>query len=276
MAPAFLPRLPGRKTLATQWMPKLAAATEEKADAHLKDPGRKFTAIIDGFKDRKKRHVMNMSRGVRGFVAYLKTAWFGRRRHTGDVYGEELVSALGDEMDNTIAIVADNTGSMSSMQNGLFGWLRRKFPKLLLLGCAVHVLDLLEEDIAKLFFIVSIVEKAKFIVVFVLRYSLIHETFLELQLGRKAVDKSASMLQLKTFPDTRFAYAVLMIVSVLLNWSVLAMIVDTADYKLCKWNVKPAQRRDFEKFEDFVQSGLLKRHCLAAREVMSWARSPSC
>jgi hypothetical protein len=211
---------------------------------------------------------MNIAWGVRGFVAYLKTAWFGRRRHTGEVYAEEIVSALGDDVENTIAAVADNTGSMSSMQNGLFGVLSRKFPRWFLLGCPVHMHDLLQEDIVKLSFISSVVDEAKFIVVFLLKYSLIFETFLSLQRRRHETDSSASMLQPKLFPDTRFAYAVLMLVSVIVNWSLLQQIVETDDYKLCKRHAKPNARRNFKKFEDLVGSVRLKRECEAVRAIM--------
>jgi hypothetical protein len=267
LAPAYLKLLPSRKTLSRKWLPKIFAATEEKVAARLSIKRLK-TVIIDGFKDRRKRHVMNIAWGVIGFVAYLKTAWFGCRRHTGEVYGEELVSALGDFAEFTIAAVADNTGSMSSMQNGLFGYLSRKFPTWFLIGCVVHMYDLLQEDIVKQKFMADVVEKAKFIVTFVLRYSLVFVTFLHLQRRRRENDPKASMLSLKLFPDTRFAYAALMIVSVVLNWSILIQIVDTDEYKLCKRHAKTKARADFRRFEDLVGSVSLKRCLEAARRIL--------
>jgi hypothetical protein len=263
-APSFARAMTKRKSLSDTWLPKLYDDTQEKVAAMLSTK-RKKTAIIDGFKDRRKRHVMNISWGVRGFVSYLKTAWFGRRRHTGEVYGEELISTLGDDVYNTIAVVADNTGSMSSMQKGLFGHISRKYPTIFLIGCGVHVYDLLAEDVAQLEHIAPIVAEAKFIVTFVLRYSLIFETFIHLQARRKKNDVNASMLGLKLFPDTRFAYAVLMIVTVLLNWSVLVEVLDSDEFKLSKRHSKVKQRPDFIKFEDLVGSVALKRKLEAVR-----------
>jgi hypothetical protein len=152
MAPAFAKLLPSRRVLSMNWLPKIQAETEEMINARLAGKSQK-TVIIDGYKDVRKRHVLNIAWGVRGFVAYRKTAWFGRRRHTGDVHGEEVESALGDDVENTVACVADNTSSMSSLTNGLFGYLSRKFPRLFLIGCPVHVHDLIQEDIVKLPFV---------------------------------------------------------------------------------------------------------------------------
>ena len=73
---------------------------------------------------------------------YLKTVWFGARRHTSAVYGAEIQKVAGDGSD-VFAAVADNTGSMSSLRKGLFGFLQRMFPCWFLLGCYVHCWDLL-------------------------------------------------------------------------------------------------------------------------------------
>lgn len=155
MAPAFAKIMPSRRVLSLTWLPKIYAETEEKINDRLARKSKK-TVILDGYKDVRKRHVLNIAWGVRGFVAYRKTSWFGRRRHTGDVHAEEVESALGDDVEDTIAAVADNTSSMSSMINGLFGCLSRKFPRWFLIGCLVHVHDLIQEDIVKLPFIAEV------------------------------------------------------------------------------------------------------------------------
>jgi hypothetical protein len=103
---------------------------------------------------------------------------------------------------------------------------------------------------------------------FILKFSLIHETFLSLQRRRREADPKASMLQPKLFPDTRFAYALLMLRSVELNWSILQQIVETADFKLCKRHAKPKAKEHFTRFENLVGNLQIKRKCEALRALM--------
>ena len=91
---------------------------------------------------------MNISEAKVGFAAYSKTAWFGRRSHGGEAYFKEIESLAGDG-DEYIACCADNTSSNTSMQSGLFGRLSRKY-SWFYLGCCVHCMDLLSEDVAKM------------------------------------------------------------------------------------------------------------------------------
>jgi len=59
--PAYVPHLFSRKTLSTTWLKTLRNETEEKVDAYMDRTMGKQTIIIDGFKDRRGRHVMNIS-----------------------------------------------------------------------------------------------------------------------------------------------------------------------------------------------------------------------
>ena len=169
LCPAMKDKIPSRWTLSRTFLPKLYEDTKEKIEKALSEIPTRKTAIIDGFKDRTGRHVMNMSYGTIGFVTYLGTGWFGTRRHSGDTYGSQLEQTLGDKIDNTVAIVADNTSSMSSMRVGLFAFFAREYPRIFLLGCVVHMYDLLQEDIIKLLFVAAIASEAKEIVKFLLR-----------------------------------------------------------------------------------------------------------
>ena len=113
-------------------------------------------------------------------------------------------------------------------------------------------MDLLSEDVAKLDEISSAIDDFKLVTRVVLRFSLITETFIALQLQRRKADKSASMLMLKTFPDTRFAYAFFVVFAVLQNWSVLQAVIDAPEYKLLKSNAKPTRRALLKKFESII------------------------
>ena len=109
--PAYVSHMFKRTALSATWLRKLRGAdTEEKTEAHMdRTPGRK-TIIVDGFKDRCGRHVMNIGHAKVGFAAYTRTAW----------YGDEIKSVVGTG-EEYIACCADNTSSNTPMQKGLFG-----------------------------------------------------------------------------------------------------------------------------------------------------------
>ena len=113
---------------------------------------------------------MNISCGVIGYVPYRWTEWFGRRRHTGTTYGKTLEAKFGDEINEVQAIVADNTSSMSSPINGLFGLVFAAYARIYCIGCVVHVYDLLLEDLVKVQQIAEITGNALFITYFILRF----------------------------------------------------------------------------------------------------------
>ena len=155
------------------------------------------------------------------------------------------------------------------MQCSLFGYLSR-LPdlSLFLIGCCVHCVDLLSEDASKLPEIVAVLGKYKFIIKFILRFSLLHETFLAQQKARKREDRGSSMMGLKMFPDTRFAYAFLMIHSVFVNWFVVSNLPQTQEFKLLKRHATTKQKPDFRPFEDLVGSSETMRQGEAAVGVL--------
>ena len=264
--PAYSPHMFKRTALSTTWLKKLRADTEEKTEAHMdRTIGRK-TIIVDGFKDRCGRHVMNIAHAKVGFAAYLRTAWFGRKQHDGKTYGDEIKSVVGDG-EEYIACCADNTSSNTSMQKGLFGQLAGTFDWFFL-GCCVHCLDLLSEDVAKLPEIAEVIAEMKFVTGIVLRFSMLFETFKFLQTQRKKHDKSASMLNVKNFPDTRFAYAFFIIHAIIVNWSVLQQLTESCEYKLLKRNAKPSRRVILKRFESIVGDPSKKAKGEAAVQIL--------
>ena len=87
LCPAIKNKLPSRRQLSGKWLDKIEEQTREKTNDRLKRTKRKKTLIVDGFKDRRGRHCMNISCGVLGYIPYRWTEWFLRRRHTGTTYG---------------------------------------------------------------------------------------------------------------------------------------------------------------------------------------------
>ena len=170
LAPAFKDKIPSRWSLSRKWLPDVHAKCKARTDAALKKTRRMKTAVIDGFKDRKSRHVMNMSWGCLGAMFYRKTAWFGKRSKTGQTHWATLEEELGPDIEDTQAIVADNTSSMSGPVNGLFGLVVAAYARIYCIGCIVHVYDLLLENLVNVQEIAEITGNALFITYFVLRF----------------------------------------------------------------------------------------------------------
>ena len=76
------------------------------------------------------------------------------------------------------------------------------------------------------------------------------------------------MLMLKTFPDTRFAYAFFVIFAVLENWATIQSLIESDEYKLFKRTAKPGRRELLKKFEKLVGDSETKRKGVAAVGVM--------
>ena len=170
LAPAFKDKIPSRWSLSRTWLPDVYKKCKARTDDALKKTRRMKTAVIDGFKDRKSRHVMNMSWGCRGAMFYRNTAWFGPRSKTGQTHWTTLEEELGSDLEDTQAIIADNTSSMSSPINGLFGLVIAAYARIYCIGCVVHVYDLLLENLVNVQEIAEITGNALFISYFVLRF----------------------------------------------------------------------------------------------------------
>ena len=116
-------------------------------------------------------------------MAYLKSVWFGKRQHNAESHAKVAGETLGDGKSYQ-ACVGDNTGVMPAA----FAKLAEldAFKHLFFLGCVVHVLDLLVEDIAKIKEIKEVCDDFHFLSTFIKEYSLVYESFLVLQVRARA------------------------------------------------------------------------------------------
>ena len=174
--PAFAKHLPKSKWLRTNALDDFYEECVTKTDKAMDGKPGKMTLGIDGKTDRRGRGVMNITQAKVGRMAYVKSIWFRRREHNAETHAEAAKEVLGDGSKYR-AIVADNTGVMPAC----FRILKPLFKFLFYLGCCVHVLDLLVEDIARIEEIAGVIAEYHFLAVFVKEYSLIFEAFLELQ-----------------------------------------------------------------------------------------------
>ena len=268
LSPSYEKSLFKRNALSRTHLDEVYKDTVEMTDAILEQIPGKETIIVDGFKDRNGRHVINISKAKVGFASYLKTSWFGQRTHKGATYAAEVEKCITPK---TLAVCADNTSTNTGQIKGMFGILGRKFSLLFFIGCCVHTMDLVCEGWAKIEQLATIIKKVKDAMQFVRRHSILHEEFRELQKQRHLTDRSASMRGLREFPDTRFAYAYIMIVICWDNWSVLLQVVESEAYKLLKKQKGRKQPAAFREFEDLLSGSSFKRDLASAKLVFSYA-----
>ena len=145
--PAFLKHMPGRRMLTRRYLAEIYDDCVESTAIAMNGKSGKKTCGIDGKTDQMGRGCMHITDAKCGAVAYVKTKWFGKKEHTAEEHAEAVKEVIGNGEDYQ-AVVADNTSCMPKMfavlQNDPL--LRRLF----YIGCCVHVLDLLCEDIAKI------------------------------------------------------------------------------------------------------------------------------
>ena len=151
-----------------------------------------------------------------GISAFEDARHMGTERSTGENLARLVQPLISPH--KTIAVVADNTGNNTGSQTGLFAILNYHYPWLICLGCCVHVLDLLIEDLAKLPKVASTGADAHFLVTFTKKHGILFEEFMVAQ------TKTSCRLELVLFPATRFAYIYLMCQRVAANMAALYLV----------------------------------------------------
>ena len=263
LRPAYGRVMPRRTWLSNTALDEVHDEVKKWNESRFSETPGRSTCGIDGFKDANKRHVMNLTKFKLGITSYLNTEWFGRRKHSGRTYASVVMQQLGDDAHlEFIAVVADNTSSMLSM----FSILASVYIGIFFLGCVVHVLDLLIEDIVKKVRIIeTTADDIRFVVVLIMTYSQLSELF------REECEKHHGKNHTKNlvlYPDTRFAYVYLMAKRVLYNFSILMVIADSPEFKLLRRTVKSSRRGHFDRFEELFSSSTFKKRVVAVVFVL--------
>lgn len=220
------------------------------ADEKLQQfPGR-LTLGMDGHK-MGRRHVETVTRAKLGISTFLTFELMGTKRSTGENLAQAALKHLTKDY---IAIVADNTSNNTGSQTGLFAVIASKWPQLICLGCCVHVLDLLVEDIAKVAPVTEAGGDAHFLTSFVKKHGLLYEEFLHCQ------QRLGSKLELVLFPLTRFAYMHLMCQRTFKSFSALRLLSESPVFAVAKLQARQRGQdgakslQEFSRFEDLTAS----------------------
>ena len=227
-------------------------------------PGRP-TLGMDGHKEGKHRHVETVTKAKLGISTFADAVYMKTTRTSGKNLAAVAMKYLTPIF---IALVADNTGNNTGEKTGLFACVLAVMTTLFCLGCYVHVLDLLIEDIVKLPLIKAVGDDAHFCVSFIKKHGLLFEEFLECQVKLKV------KLELVLFPATRFAYLFLMVHRVQANLSVLRLVSESPTYTVVKSATKKRGEEgkkalaEFKRFESLVESRKFRTRLLGTTNVM--------
>lgn len=260
LRPAYGDQMPHSSWISTTGLEDVYNEVREfTATEMAASPGR-LTVGIDGFRGTDGRHVMNITENKRGIPSYRGTEWFCRARHDGKTHANAVSKVVAENPSNYLAVVADNTGSMLKMM----AILSTTFTCMFFLGCFVHVLDLLLEDIVKIPCILTLTDDIHFIVVFMKTYSALDELFRD-ESERTFGNKAQSLV---IYPQTRFSYASLMMHRVLSNWNILMSVPESPEFRMLKRQAKQKRKAAFNRFEDLVGSLITKKKCRSAVAIL--------
>ncbi|XP_057851224.1 uncharacterized protein LOC131061516 isoform X3 [Cryptomeria japonica] len=128
------------------------------------------TIMTDGWTDRRNRTLLNFLVSCGGSTMFLKS--IDASSHVKNAtYSceaiEEVIQEVGEE--NVVQVVTDNAASYVAAGKLLM----ERHPKSFWSPCAAHCLDLMLEDIGKLEWVKSIVERAKNISKFIYNHALV-------------------------------------------------------------------------------------------------------
>jgi hypothetical protein len=259
LCPAYAKHhLPCANTLSSTHLEHAYAEAVELTESKLNGVPGKKTLSLDGHKNGKHRSVVTTSILKLGLSTFFSVIYMLTRQADAEGFAEICRDIMGAEGDGFIAVVADNTGPNRAMLRLLQADYRYMF----FLGCFVHVLDLLIEDISKIPAFTTCASDVHFLIAFIKRHSLIWEAYLILK-------KQFGVSELTLFPATRFAYMYLMVSSVCLNWRVLNALLDDATYLAVKARAiarrgKDGDKaaRDFEQYVAFDHPIHMLSHCI--------------
>jgi hypothetical protein len=196
--------------------------------------------------------------------AYIRSFYPLSRRGTGKLVSEALATEIRANPNNVIAVVADNTGNMRTA----FTQLDLLWPWIFYIGCCVHILDIIMEDMCALDEIKKIVDRVHFLVSFVKKHAVLREEFMRLQAHHNVT------VELKLFPTTRFTYASLMCYNAYANFVIFNMLADSAIFKESRETQKKKGadgKKSLQEHDRFVRlsnDGAFKLQVVAVHDLL--------
>jgi hypothetical protein len=219
--PSFVKSLPNRWSLAGRHMDNVYQEVQGLlTDKRTSIPG-KLTLGVDGHRDGTSRLVETVCEMKLGMCLYLTAMRLLTSRATAKNLLKALKETVGDRGHEFAAMVVDH-GNMA-----LLNAVASIFPWWILLGCCVHGLDLLLEDIAKIPKFKSVIKTIHSLHSLIKAHPLLVEEFISVLLNQNTVPHSTRLV---LYPLTRFAYMYLMIQQFLKIHRILADVAESATF----------------------------------------------
>lgn len=211
LRPAFVSKMIGRKDMSRA-VDEVHADCCQRVSTLLDAKLGKKTCAVDGFKDPTRRKVLTFSDEKDGVVAHKATLYMAGQSENSENVQELFLQQLksGGGFAQYSAVVSDNVDHMRDAVAGVQAAARAQGHVVLGLGCAGHISDLLCEDVAGIDELKGIIQDVQSLTKFVLNHDKLMELFIRARQARNPC-KQIQSAGLRTYPDTRFAYAALMV-----------------------------------------------------------------
>lgn len=146
LKPSYKP--PARRQLAGSLLDDAYANTKSRMDNIVAEASGQLTLISDSWTNQRSESLTNYVVTTRQHEIFLHTEILGAERHTSEVILRGLRDTIED-LGGEAAVVAVCTDNAANMRR-CWPELQKRYPGLLTLGCASHIINLLVEDILKL------------------------------------------------------------------------------------------------------------------------------
>ena len=244
---AYLPYLPKVDKFRTTCLEELFQNNKKKINAMWNDKGNPYRTMgYDGHTGEINNHVVIVTEKVEDQTALVTCLDAKEQKENQEWIAKNLMDELEKKTTASLGVEQVFAGIVSDnvrVNKSAAKIIRQKYPKLFTPGCCTHIFDLLIEDVAKLPKVNKIIKGCTEIAVFVKGHTRVKATY------QRIISGSNGGTMLKTFPDTRFSYADLMLQQVVNNRKNLSNLMDEEQYALntvADINVK--KREEFEGY----------------------------
>ena len=216
----------------------------------------KKTMGFDGYTDNNHNSVLNITVSALGVTACEDSIDPGTHSEDSAWLSGTVINALEDSSTDVeeeyAGLVCDNTATnMNALDLVLI-----VYPLLIAAGCIAHLSDLVIEDIFKIPEAKQLMNKVKFVAVFVRSHRRVKNLYLQVcKIPRLGGGPVGTMLKL--FPETRFSYGDLMIQQFLDNKYYLEQTILHEDFEeVCE----SITDRKVNEFKDIVQPSIVSNN----------------
>lgn len=139
---------PTRRRLASTLLDDAHERVEHQMEKVLTESAGQVTIIIDSWTNIRRESLTNYIAATRNHTIFIKSEVTGSERHTGDAIARGICDTIeqvgGDAV--VVAVATDNASNMRSFHNMIIN----RYPSILTVGCASHVVNLTVNEILKL------------------------------------------------------------------------------------------------------------------------------